>query len=143
VGLDILWAEGWSRVRNTGGLDDYLKEAALADNPPSGTFYDPDGDGTRLQSQGVHERWNNATDRQYSRNLGTGDGIELVYYKMMHDAADLSADRAIDVFDLALLMERWLWAGNPGSILEDIVEDGAVNLQDFAVIADNWNQVYE
>jgi len=27
---------------------------------------------------GVHEHWNNPVDKQYSRNLGTGDGIELV-----------------------------------------------------------------
>jgi len=26
----------------------------------------------------VHEHWNNPIDKQYSRNLGTGPGIELV-----------------------------------------------------------------
>jgi hypothetical protein len=26
----------------------------------------------------VHEHWNNPIDKQYSRNLGTGQGIELV-----------------------------------------------------------------
>jgi hypothetical protein len=26
----------------------------------------------------VHEYWNNVTDKKYSRNLGTGNGIELV-----------------------------------------------------------------
>ncbi len=30
-----------------------------------------------MTSQGVHEHWNNASDKQYSRNLGIGDGIEL------------------------------------------------------------------
>jgi hypothetical protein len=59
-------------------VDNYLHEAALADNAPSGTVYDPEGDGIPLASLGVHEHWNNAADRQYSRNLGTGDGIELV-----------------------------------------------------------------
>jgi flagellar hook assembly protein FlgD len=34
-----------------------------------------------LTSLGVFEHWNNATDRLYSRNLGTGDGIELKYIK--------------------------------------------------------------
>jgi hypothetical protein len=29
-------------------------------------------------SLGVHEHWNNATDRKYSRNLGKNEGIELV-----------------------------------------------------------------
>ena len=61
-----------------GGAEDYLHEAALADNPPSGTFYDPGKTRTRLASLGVHEHWNNPTDKQYSRNLGTGAGIELV-----------------------------------------------------------------
>ncbi len=61
-----------------GGAEDYLHEAALANNPPSGTFYDPGRTGTRLQSLGVHEHWNNAINKQYSRNLGTGPGIELV-----------------------------------------------------------------
>ena len=61
-----------------GGAEDYLHEAALANDPPSGTFYDPENDGTVMDSLGVHEHWNNPTDKQYSRNLGTGDGIELI-----------------------------------------------------------------
>jgi len=61
-----------------GTLDNFLREAALADNPPSGSFYAPSGDGVRLKSLGVHEVWNNAVQKQYSRNLGTGNGIELV-----------------------------------------------------------------
>jgi len=69
-------------LRSEGGLpdgtvDNYLHEAAQADNPPSGTVYDPENDGVALQSLGVHEHWNNSTDKQYSRNLGTGEGIEL------------------------------------------------------------------
>ncbi len=61
-----------------GGAEDYLHEEALANNPPSGTFYDPGRTGTRLASLGVHEHWNNPIDKQYSRNLGTGSGIELL-----------------------------------------------------------------
>jgi len=63
------------------GAEDYLHEAAQANNPPSGTFYDPNhaNPTTRLSSLGVCEHWNNATDRKYSRNLGTGNGIELVF----------------------------------------------------------------
>lgn len=77
VGLDILRSE--PRCTNvTGNPDNYLHEMALADDPPSGTFYDPEQDGTRLASLGVHEHWNNAVEKLYSRNLGTGDGIELV-----------------------------------------------------------------
>jgi hypothetical protein len=32
----------------------------------------------RLASLGVHEHWNNPTEKKYSRNLGSGNGIELV-----------------------------------------------------------------
>ena len=77
VGLDFLRNEPRC-IDVTGYPENYLHEMAQADNPPSGTFYDPEHDGIRLESMGVHEHWNNAVDRQYSRNLGTGDGIELV-----------------------------------------------------------------
>jgi hypothetical protein len=61
-----------------GNQDNALHESALADNPPSGTIYDPENDGTRLHSLGVHEHWNNNADKEYSRNLGKGKGIELI-----------------------------------------------------------------
>ena len=79
VGFDFLWSE-WSDHPRNPGADDYLHEAALAHDPPSGTFYDPNHptDQQRLASLGVHEHWNNARDRQYSRNLEAGEGIELV-----------------------------------------------------------------
>jgi len=79
VGYDFLWNE-WEDGSHRSGANDYLIEAAMADNPPSGTFYDPDHEGnvTRLASLGVYEHWNNPEDKQYSRNLGTGNGIELV-----------------------------------------------------------------
>jgi gluconolactonase len=79
VGFDFLYAEYEDYPRNS-GVDDYLHEAALANDPPSKTFYDPDHPGNvrRLSSLGVHEHWNNPIDKKYSRNLGTGQGIELV-----------------------------------------------------------------
>jgi hypothetical protein len=73
--LDFLRSEG---AVASGTADNYLHEAAQADNPPSGTVYDPENDGIPLESLGVHEHWNNPTDKQYSRNLGTGEGIELI-----------------------------------------------------------------
>jgi hypothetical protein len=74
----------WNPALN---CDHYLHEAALANNPPSGTVYRPDG--VRLASLGAHEHWNNPVAKQYSRNLSTnGTGIELV---AVHDlAAQLS-----------------------------------------------------
>lgn len=86
-----------------GGAEDYLHEAALADNPPSGTFYDPDRNGTALTSLGVHEHWNNPVDKLYSRDLGIGDGIEL--RKVFIGDLDLDAD--VDLFDFALFARHW------------------------------------
>lgn len=76
VGLDFLWEE-WPDMVRIEAVDDYLLEAAQADK----AFYDPDGSGKTLKSLGVYERWNNPRDKKYSRNLGTGDGIELVVPK--------------------------------------------------------------
>jgi hypothetical protein len=67
VGFDFVNTE-WGCDPYT---DNYLHEAALADNPPSGKKYAP-------VSLGVHEHWNNPQEKKYSRNLGTGKGIELV-----------------------------------------------------------------
>jgi hypothetical protein len=79
VGFDFLYAE-WNDYPRMPGADDYLHEAALAHNPPSGTFYDPNHpvNTTRLASLGVHEHWNSPQAKQYSRNLGKSEGIELV-----------------------------------------------------------------
>lgn len=79
VGFDFLRTE-WDDAPQRSGTNDYLIEAAMANNPPSATFYDPNHGGqvARLESLGVYENWNNAQNKQYSRNLGTGGGIELV-----------------------------------------------------------------
>lgn len=72
-------------------VDDYLHQAASKDWWPEGIVYDPEGDGTPISSLGVHEHWNNANDKQYSKNLGTGDGIELVYQNLKSQATGISA----------------------------------------------------
>lgn len=74
VGLDFLSAE-YSVHKNA---DSYLHEAACAGDPPSGMFYDPEHDGSGLENLGVHEHWNNPSDKAYSRNLGLQNGIELI-----------------------------------------------------------------
>jgi hypothetical protein len=84
VGLDFLRNE--PSIVHGGMLppgstcDNYLHEAALVGDPPSVVHYHPTGDedAPGVASLGVHEHWNNATDKKYSRNLGTGEGIELV-----------------------------------------------------------------
>jgi len=81
VALDFLLQQ-WPEHAGMVGTADYIREAALASNPPSGTFYDPNhpGNVVRSSSLGVHEHWNNPTDKQYSRDLDPdgGAGIELL-----------------------------------------------------------------
>jgi uncharacterized protein (DUF362 family) len=92
VGLDFVQAEYENPARK-GGTEDFLHESALADNPPSGTFYDPDhaSETKRLTSLGVHEHWNNAVDKRYSRNRGGSSGIELVAVEQAGAAKPASA----------------------------------------------------
>jgi hypothetical protein len=76
VGFDFLTAE-WPNLVDIANADNYLREAALASDPPSKTFYNPERDGIRCRSLGVFEHWNNATEKKYSGNLGKANGIEL------------------------------------------------------------------
>ena len=74
VGLDFYRTEqsiDTNIVCVYGAVDNYLHEAAQADEPPSGTVYDPENDGIPLQSLGVHEHWNKAVEKKY-------EGINLV-----------------------------------------------------------------
>ncbi len=57
--------------------DNYLIEAALAYNPPSGITYQ-DGYGNPISSLGVHEHWNNAEEKAYTGNTTPGVGIEHI-----------------------------------------------------------------
>ncbi|MCL4176259.1 MAG: DUF362 domain-containing protein [Verrucomicrobia bacterium] len=77
-----------------GGAEDYLHEAALADDPPSGASYDPEQDGVRLESLGVHEHWNSAAEKLYSRNLGLNEGIELVALNVSRQPPRLAVRRS-------------------------------------------------
>ncbi len=78
VGLDFLTSE-FPSMPDVDYCDMYLVEAALADNPLSGTVYDPERDGRPLKSLGVMEHWNNPDEKLYSRNMGRDYGIELIY----------------------------------------------------------------
>ena len=105
VCYDFLYTEWPNVVENgsdspgnglQGGAEDYLYEAALANNPPSGTFYDPGKTGARLSSLGVHEHWNSPAAKQYSRNLDpvNGTGIELVQLTATKPPATLAITQA-------------------------------------------------
>jgi hypothetical protein len=83
VGYDFLRSEFGDRLGRGRGApaDIYMHEAALANNPPSGTIYKPDG--IQLKSLGVHEHWNNPQKKQYTRNLSKdGKGVELFKVKL-------------------------------------------------------------
>ncbi len=130
-----------------GEVDRYLHEAALADDPLSGVFYDPEGDGTGLESLGVHEHWNNPIDKQYSRNLGLGAGIELVSTDPSECdgeiKGDVSGDCKVDMRDFAVMARAW--QSGPGSPnwngLCDVAPsggDGVIDLKDLAVMMGQW-----
>jgi len=76
------------------GTDDFLHQAADPENWPPDIEYDPENDGSVLGNLGVHEHWNNATDKQYSKNLGIGNGIELIstYVVTSTDKIDFAAE---------------------------------------------------
>jgi hypothetical protein len=97
VGIDFLrtefpWGRG-GKIQPMQNADNYLHEAALADHPPSGTKYAPDG--VPLKSLGVHEHWNNGAEKKYSRNLGKSEGIELFVVKPAADAAAAKAPSSL------------------------------------------------
>ena len=102
VGLDFLRSE-MTLIKNA---DHHIHEAALANAPPSGTVYKPDG--TRIGSLGVHEHWNNSTNKQYSRNLNatTGKGIELVNVLALKSAAATDDVQESSIENAPLAQER-------------------------------------
>jgi len=117
VGLDFLIDEFGTSQSFMRKADNYLHEAALAEAPPSGTVYDPEGDGSGLSSLGVHEHWNNRTDRQYSRNLGTGDGIQLLTTFIANDDTPPTAptDLAAHAISDTAIELTWTPADDPDS----------------------------
>jgi hypothetical protein len=78
VALDFLRSE-WPDAPDMAFSDQYLFEAARADDPPSGTRYDPQKNNIPVKSLGVMEHWNNAGEKKYSRNLGKVNGIDLIH----------------------------------------------------------------
>ena len=145
VAYDFLWTEfndvGTNYGRpHMGGTEDYLHEAALADSPPSGVFYDPDGNSLGLESLGVHEHWNNEFDKQYSRNLGTGDGIELIAIGHDLSEADFNADSRVNFLDYAELADAWMSSlGEPGyDDSYDLYDDDVINIFDMRLFLQKW-----
>jgi hypothetical protein len=124
------------------GTDDYLHEAALVGDPCSGTIYDPNHDGGLTGSLGVHEHWNNATDKQYSRNLDpvNGKGIELVTGPSV--VGDFYRDGVVDFKDYAVFAAAWGTEpgdGNWNAACDMSTPiDGVIDEYDLAVLSENW-----
>lgn len=83
VGFDFLRSEftpqrGLATYPQMVGVDDYLHQAADSTCWPDSLIYDPENDGTSISSLGVHEHWNDPFNKQYTRDLGTGNGIEFI-----------------------------------------------------------------
>ena len=74
------------------GTDDYLHQAADSNNWPADINYDPENNGALIESLGVHEHWNDANNKQYTRNLDpvNGQGIELVNPALDHYYASIT-----------------------------------------------------
>ncbi len=95
VGLDFIQTQSWNdQLATTAGVDDYLYQSADPDYWPEGLQYDPENDGTILESLGVFEHWNSDKDKQYSGNMGIPGGIELVmamHHKKVVSPTDFNA----------------------------------------------------
>jgi hypothetical protein len=141
VAFDFLYNE-WHTHPHMPGAHDYLHEAALIPEPPSGVNYDPNNDGGLTESLGVHEHWNNPVDKQYSRNLDpiNGAGIELVTEPSL--IGDFYRDGVVNFKDFAVLAAAW--ASRPGDVNWkgacdiSMPSDGVIDENDFAVFHENW-----
>jgi hypothetical protein len=123
------------------GTEDYLHEAALVPNPPSGTVYDPNHDGGLTHSLGVHEHWNNPVDKQYSRNLDpNGTGIELATEPGL--IGDFDDNGVVDANDYAILTAAM--GSQPGDPNWDpacdisMPSDGVIDTTDLVVFLEYW-----
>ena len=95
------------------GVDDYLHQAADSSLWAPGIIYDPDNDGILIASLGVHEHWNDSLHKQYTRNLGTGSGIEL--YKAHEPHTGIAGTtQTLNVSVFPNPAGRWIRIADPG-----------------------------
>ncbi|MFO7447919.1 MAG: DUF362 domain-containing protein [Ignavibacteriaceae bacterium] len=95
VGFDFLYAEFYQGnssgkdFPSYAGADDFLHQAADSSNWPADIKYDPENDGSYLPgSMGVHEHWNNASEKLYKGNITEGEGIKLIPLTLTSAAED-------------------------------------------------------
>ena len=85
----------------------------------------------------IQNTWCERSDLDLSTKVDISDFALFSQYWKPHQG-DINNDTHVDLSDVVLLIERWLWTGEPGEIPEDISMDGDVDLRDFAIIAENW-----
>ena len=99
------------------GADDYINQAADSTYWPPNIKYDPENDGTAIKSLGVCEHWNNSVDKEYSRNLNSGDGIELIFIK--YETTDVKGE-ITNVPETVVLYQNFPNPFNPSTIISFI-----------------------
>lgn len=90
---------------------------------------------------GVHEHWNNSIQKQYHRNLGYPDGIELLKVQG-NKPADFNEDGIVEFADFTAFSLSWMttpedegWSGLCN--LSD-PKDEVIDLNDFKVFLEYW-----
>jgi len=95
------------------GVDDYLHQAADSSLWAEGITYDPDTDNILFASLGVHEHWNDSLHKQYTRNLGTGEGIELFKAHETHTGFTTRLSK-LNIIAYPNPAEKYIMIANPG-----------------------------
>jgi len=141
VGFDFLYEE-WSNYPHMSGADDYLHEAALANDPCSGATYDPNNDGGPIESLGVHEHWNNATDKQYTRDLDPENGTGIELSTEVPASGDFDDSNGVDFPDFATFAAAWGTVKGEGNFDPNcdisIPSDGVIDVLDLAEFSKYW-----
>jgi RHS repeat-associated protein len=78
------------------------------------------------------------TGGNYLDGNGDGTGGDDFTYDFVRLLGDFDGNGQVDCVDLAQFVEKWLWIGPAGDVLEDLQVDGTVNLLDFAALAERW-----
>jgi hypothetical protein len=137
VGYDFLRSEfttesGADTSVQMWGVDDYLHQAADSVNWPQGIRYDPNHSGVYIASLGVHEHWNNLTDKEYTRNLGTGDGIELIDIEQTAPTGIINTENNAEYFQL---FQNYPNPFNPATTINYVIQgETKVKLEVFDIL---------
>ena len=82
-----------------------------------------------MPSLGVHEHWNNSSEMEYSRDLGSGEGIELLKYFNLFTSISDNSDVVPKDF---VLYNNYPNPFNPSTTIRfDLPESGHARLEIF------------